>query len=142
MAIGREWVIGQHKAHFEEPDLLIAKMGAPVGIEDAKRLTALYRELGTAQPYFIILDVTGCPADAAARSHFTREIRLEWFRGVVYVGAGLVERAVTKAMTVAFLFMGRTKLEFSYAKTIEEARGLIEQMRARQSSQPLSSERG
>jgi hypothetical protein len=133
LANRREWTIGRHQAHFEEPDLLVVKLGGPVGIEDAKAMTALYRELGT-QPFFAIVDVTGSPADAEARSYYTREVHLDWFRGVVYVGTGVVERAIGKAMAVAFSFAGKWKTEFLYADTVEQARGLIERMRAKQTT--------
>lgn len=126
--------MGRHRAHFEEPDLLVLKLGGPVGIEDAKVLTELYRELGTRQPFFAIIDVRGAPADAEARSYYTREVHLDWFRGVVYVGTGVIERAIGKAMAVAFSFAGRWKTEFLYANTVEEARGLIDRLRAKQAS--------
>jgi hypothetical protein len=135
LAKRREWTIGRHQAHLEEPDLLVVKLGGPTGIADARALTELYRELGSHQPIFAIINVTGSPADAEARSYYTREARPEWFRAIVYVGAGVVERAVGKAMAVAFSFAGRSKTEFLYASTQEEARGLIDQLRAKQATQ-------
>lgn len=131
MDIQREWAFGPHKAHFEEPDLLIVRMGGQTGLADAQALTELYRELGTQRPFFAIINVKDSSTDAAARSYFTREINLDWFLGVVYVSAGVIEKALGKAMTVAFYFTGRTKTDFLYAPTLEEARILVDQMRAK-----------
>lgn len=134
MSVSREWVVGKHKAHLEEPDLLIVKMGGHAGLEDAKGLTEIYRELGTRQPFFAIVDVTNSPADAEARSYFTKQVKLEWFRASIYVGAGVVEKAITKAMTVAFYFTSKAKTEILYAGTMEEARALVDKVRVKQSS--------
>ena len=129
-----EWSIGQHREDFEEPDLLVGKMGGPVNLEDAKALTEIYRELGTRRPIFVIVDVKDSPANAEARSYFTQQLRQEWFRGVVFVGAGMLEKAIGKAMTVAFYFTGKWKSEFLFAETLEEARTLVDRMRTRQSA--------
>ncbi len=130
----REWTVGKHRLYLEEPDLLIVKMGGHTDLDAAKGLVEIYRELGTRKPFFGILDVTHSPADAEARGYFTREFKHEWTRGIVYVGAGVVERAVGKAMAVAFYFTGKWKAEFLWTNTMDEARALIQQMRAKQSA--------
>lgn len=130
----REWSLGPHQVRFEEPNLLLVTMGGPTHLEDAKALTEVYREVGTQRPFFAIINVKDSPADAAARSHFTKEINLEWFLGVVYVGAGVIEKAVGKAMAVAFYFTSRPRIDFLFTETVEEARILVDRMRAKRSS--------
>jgi hypothetical protein len=133
LAIQHEWQVGPHRAHFEEPDLLIVQMNGPTDVEHARGLTEVYRETGTRQPIFAVLKVKDSPIDAAARKHFTQNVRTEWFHAIIFVGAGVLERAMGKAMTVALYFSGKWKAEFRYTDTEEQARELITQLRAKQS---------
>jgi hypothetical protein len=131
----REWQIGPHRAHFEEPDVLIVQMNGPTDLEHARGLVEIYREVGTRQPMFAVLNVKGSPVDAAARKYFTQQIRSQWYHAIIFVGAGMVERAMGKAMTVALYFAGKWTAEFLYADTEEQARELIAQVRAKKASQ-------
>jgi hypothetical protein len=130
----REWVVRKHKAHFEEPDLLIVKMNGSTDLEDAKGLTEIYRELGTQQPFFVIVDVTNSLTDSEARGYFAKHIDLAWFRAILFVGTGMVEKALGKAMMAAFSFTGRSKTEFMFPATLEEARALLDKLRAKQAA--------
>ncbi|WP_224367738.1 hypothetical protein [Hyalangium versicolor] len=125
----REWVFGKHKAHLEGTDVLLVKMGGPVGADDARALIAIYQELSAVQPFFAIMDVSGFVANADARKVFTQELRQEWFLGMVFVGASMVEKAVTKAMTVALYLAGKWKMEFLYTDTTDQARATIGELR-------------
>jgi len=127
----REWQVGPHQARFEEPDVLVVQMNGPTELEHARGLVEIYREVGTRQPMFSILNVKGSPVDAAARKYFTQQLRSEWYHAIIFVGAGMVERAMGKAMTVALYFAGKWTAEMLYADTEEQARELIAQVRAK-----------
>jgi hypothetical protein len=133
LAIQREWAVGPHRAHLEEPDVLIVRMSGPADLKDAQGLTEVYREVGTQQPVYLLLNVKGSPVDAAARKYFTQNVRTEWYHAIIFVGAGVVERAMGKAIMAALHFAGRWKAEFLYADTEEEAREFVAQRRAKHS---------
>ncbi len=114
--------------------MLFVRMGGPVGADDARALINIYRELAAAQPFFAIMEVSGFAANAEARKVFTQELRQEWFRGMIFVGAGMVERAVTKAMTVALYLAGKWRMDFLYTDTTDQARDTVSRLRAK----PLS----
>ncbi len=128
----REWQVGPHRAHFEDPDVLIVRMSGPTSLENARGLVEVYREVGTRQPMFCVLNVKDSPVSADARKYFTQQLRSEWYHAIIFVGAGVLERAMGKAMTVAFYFTNKWTAEFLYADTEEQARGLIAQARAKQ----------
>jgi len=130
----REWQVGPHRAHIEEPDVLIVQLNGPTDLEHARGLVEVYQEVGTRQPMFAVLKVKGSPVDAAARKYFSQHLRSEWYHAIIFVGAGMVERAMGKAMTVALYFAGRWTAEFLYADTEEQARELIAQVRAKKAA--------
>ncbi len=130
----REWQVGPHRAHFEEPDVLIVRMNGPTNLEHARGLVEVYREVGTRQPMFSVLNVKDSPVNAAARKYFTQQLRTEWYHAIIFVGAGVVERAMGKAMTVALYFAGKWTAEFLYADTEEQAHELIAKVRAKKAS--------
>lgn len=134
MGIRREWVFGKHKALLEGPDVLVVKMGGPVGGDDAKALINIYQELATSQPFFAVMEVAGFSANADARKVFTTELRQEWFRAMIFVGASMVERAVTKAMTVALYLAGKWRMDFLYTDTTDQARMTIAQIRVKETA--------
>ncbi|HEX8702636.1 MAG TPA: hypothetical protein VF815_27630 [Myxococcaceae bacterium] len=127
----REWQVGPHRARFEEPDVLIVQLTGPTDLEHAHGLVEVYREVGTRQPMFAVLHVKDSPVNAAARKYFTQQIRSEWYQAIIFVGAGVVERAMGKALTVALLFAGKWTAEFLYADTEAQARELIAKVRAK-----------
>jgi hypothetical protein len=130
----REWEVGAHRVYFEDPDVLILRTSGPTGLEDARGLVEVYRQVGTQQPMFAVLNVKDSPVDAAARKYFSQNLRPEWYHAIIFVGAGMVERAMGKAMTVALYFAGKWTAEFLYADTEEQARELIARVRAKQAA--------
>jgi hypothetical protein len=131
----REWAVGPHRAHLEEPDVLIVNISGPTDLEHARGLVEVYREAGTRQPLFAVLNVKDAPIDAAARKYFTQNIRSAWFHAIIFVGAGVLERAMGKAMTVALYFAGKWTAEFMYTDTEAQARERIAQLRAKRLSE-------
>ncbi|WP_224245476.1 hypothetical protein [Hyalangium gracile] len=136
MAVRREWTIGSHRAHFEEPDLLVMKYNGKFNLEEARLVVELYREVGTQRPFFLLADITGAEIASDARKHLTDQIKPEWFRGIVYAGASPVMRAVGKAMAVTFYFTGKWSTPFEFTATAEEARALIARLREKQQANP------
>jgi hypothetical protein len=129
MTAQREWTFGTNRVCFEPPGLVVAKFVGPTGLEEARNVLRVYKELGTQQPFFLIVDTAESTMDKEAREYFTQNLRLEWLQGVVYVGAGLVQKAATKAMAFAIYVAGRSSLDFLFARTVAEARALYERKR-------------
>jgi hypothetical protein len=124
MTTHREWTFGEHTARFEPPDLVVAKFKGATNLQDAKRATEIYREVAAKGQFFLIVDVSESEIDKQAREHLTQNVRTEWLLGVVYVGAGFVQKAATKAIALAFYASGKTTVDFLFANTPEEARAL------------------
>jgi hypothetical protein len=131
MTAQREWTFGTIRVSFEPPELVVAKfLGPTTGLEEARSLVHLYRELGSQRPFFLIVDMAGATLDKAARDYLTQHLRLEWLLGVVYVGAGLVQKVVTRLMAFAVsLAAGKSSLDFLFAQTEAKARALYERKR-------------
>ena len=126
MAAQREWTFGTNRVCFEPPDLVVVRFVGHTGPEEARSLIHIYKELGTQQPFFLIADITESTIDKAAREYLTQHLRLEWLLGVVYVGAGLVQKVATRLMAFAISVAGRSSLDFLFAQTEAEARALYE----------------
>ncbi|HSP81541.1 MAG TPA: STAS/SEC14 domain-containing protein [Myxococcaceae bacterium] len=129
MTARREWTFGNNRVDFEPPDLVVARFNGAMNLEEAERTIEIYRELGTRGPFFLISDVSDASMDKEAREYLTQNVRTEWLLGVVYVGAGLVQKAATKAMTFAVYLTGGANMDFLFASTEEEARALYERKR-------------
>ncbi len=130
MAAQREWTFGTIRVSFEPPELVVAKfVGPTTGLEEARSLVHLYKELGSQRPFFLIVDMAGSTLDKAAREYLTQHLRLEWLLGVVYVGAGLVQKVATRVMAFAVSVAGRSSLDFLFAQTEAKARALYERKR-------------
>ena len=130
MAAQREWTFGTIRVSFEPPELVVAKfVGPTTGLEEARSLVHIYKELGSQRPFFLIVDMAGSTLDKAARDYLTQHLRLEWLLGVVYVGAGLVQKVATRVMAFAISVAGRSSLDFLFAQTEAKARALYERKR-------------
>jgi hypothetical protein len=136
MAERREWTFGMHRAWLEAPDVLWVKYSGPSTLEHTQRLVDIVRELAEQQRIFIVVDVADSSMASENRRYFTEQARPEWFRGVIYLGAGPAQRAMAKGLMVSLLFKGRWDLHFEFATTETEARELI----ARKRTPPSDSE--
>lgn len=128
----REWASATFRGHFEAPDLLVATFSGHVDLEGARQASEMYRQAAEQGPCFALIDITGSTISADARDHFVKTLGPEWFRAVIYVGAGVVQRTMTKAMTLAFYFTGKWKTEFHFADSEAEARALVAKLREKQ----------
>lgn len=129
MSAQREWTFGMNRVCFEPPDLVVAKFTGTTHLEEAQRTIDIYREVGSHQPFFLIADISESLIDTPARDYLIQHGRPEWLLGVAYVGAGLVQRAATKAMAIALYVSGRSPLDCFFANTEAEARVLYERKR-------------
>ncbi|QRK10027.1 hypothetical protein JQX13_07990 [Archangium violaceum] len=135
MANDREWKLGMHTAHFEEPDILWVKIQGETSLQDAISLTALYGEIGNKQPFFVVTDLTEATSvEAEARSHVSQNTNPSWFLGSVYIGAGFVQKAVAKSLAFVHSMTGRLTFDLHFVSTEEEARALIDRERAQRST--------
>lgn len=110
---------------------MIVQFNGPVTEEHARAAVDIYREIGSKRPFFMLADVSHSSIETGARNLLSKHARPEWYRGVVYVGAPLVLRTVTKALNLMVLFNGKNDYETMFAGSVEEGRALLEQMRAR-----------
>ena len=131
MAEQREWVFGTHRAHFEEPDVLLVDFNGAVVLEDAKRVISLLLEVATQGPVFIVVDIDNSTIDKAARDCFSKETSPERLRGVIYVGSHRLQMASAKAVAFALYLTGKLKGDVDFVTTMKAAREIIERKRAK-----------
>jgi hypothetical protein len=128
----REWTIGTHHTRFEPPDVLWTKIRGATSIEDAISFLELYREVGSHQRVFVVTDLSeATTVDLKARDHISWNVQMAWFHGAIYIGAGLVQRAVASSMTFLHSLTGKEAIPQHFVATEEEARTLIAQERPR-----------
>lgn len=133
MAHPREWHFGTHHAWFEPPDILWTKITGETTHQDAVTLLELYRELGSQHPIFVVTDLTEATSvDLKARDHVAWNLRVRWFRGAIYINAGLVQRAVASSMSFLHSLTGKQAPTPAFVSTQEEARAFIARERALQ----------
>ncbi len=126
-----EWNVGTHHTRFEPPDVLWTKIRGTTSIEDAISLLEIYREVGSQQPVFVVTDLSeATTVDLKARDHISWNIHMGWFHGAIYIGAGMVQRAVASSMTFLHSLTGNEAIPQHFVSTEEEARALIVQERS------------
>ena len=128
--------MGAHVCRFEPPDLLWLEFRGRVSLEETVQLLELFRELGSARPFFLVTDVTGVPKlNAETQRYLGEHAEPAWLRASVVVGASLFHRAAAKGVFLAAWLTGRAdKSEVSkvhFASTPAEAAELVVQLRAR-----------
>jgi hypothetical protein len=135
--IPREWTIGQCTFRLEFPDVLCEKLQGGCSREEAVQIVNLYRELGTAQPFFILGDLGAAgKMEPEARRYISEHVRPEWLLGIIYFKTRLLHRAIVQGLLLAAEMTRsaedppRTKIHF--VSTEDKARELLAQLRARQ----------
>ena len=127
----REWSFGTHRAWFEPPDVLWMKIRGPTSLQDAILILEIYREVGGHQPVFLVTDLTeATTVDLEARDHVSWNFRMEWFRAAIYIGAGLMQRAVASSMTFLHSLTGKAAHPQHFVSTENEARTLLAEERS------------
>ncbi|MFP2904324.1 STAS/SEC14 domain-containing protein [Pyxidicoccus sp. 3LFB2] len=126
-----ELKFGAHQAHFEPPDTLVAIFSGLINMEEVERTAKLYKETFERRGrFYLIADIGRSQLDAAGRKQLSNSSSAEWFHGIVYVGADVVQRTFGKAIALALHFTGKTGFETVFVPTAEEARAWISQHRA------------
>ncbi|ATB29978.1 hypothetical protein [Melittangium boletus] len=132
--IQREWTIGRHTFHFEAPDLLWSKLQGGCTLEQAVQMVNLYRELGTAHPFFIMGDMeTAEGMESEARRYVSEHVRSEWILGVIYFKTRLLHKALAMGLLLAAEMTRAEKStlrgKIHFVSSQAKARALLEQLR-------------
>ena len=122
---------GTHRSWFEPPDILWQQFRGVTTLEETRWSVDVYREVAGYGPFYAAIDVTGSELTADARKFLSENTRTEWLRGVVYIGAGFIQKAMTKSLMVVYLFDKKPPYDIVYAASMEEARAWIERHRVK-----------
>ncbi|MCY1082296.1 hypothetical protein [Archangium lansingense] len=121
-----EWTFGTHQAWLESPDVLWMKIRGATTLEDGVAILEIYREVGSHQRFYLVTDLSEATTiDLKARDHVSWNSHTEWFHGAIYIGAGLVQRAVANSMSFFHSLTGKATLPQHFVSTENEARALI-----------------
>jgi hypothetical protein len=127
-AMRTEWSFGRHQARFAPPDLLWVRFNGPTSFEEAKASVDICQEVGSVQPFFLLIDVGESTIDAKSRDYIVQSLKQEWFRGIIYIGLGMVQRAMAKALVVA-LYFTRWRVDIDFVATEQDALALLAKKR-------------
>ncbi|MDC0712472.1 hypothetical protein POL68_28680 [Stigmatella sp. ncwal1] len=136
MNVLKEWTVGTHHFRREAPDLLWCTYKGPTRASDIERFVTVAREMAANDRVFVVSDIRLSTIEKDARELLSQSLRPEWLRGLVYVGADALQKAVVKAMMIALYFTGKCKVDIEFARSEEEARDIISRIRQAQSSPP------
>lgn len=135
----RELKFGTHEARFEPPNTLSVTLKGDMRVEEARQLIDLCGEVGSQQPFYLIVDMTGIGSiPSEARGYASKHIRPEWYRGVVYVGASFVAKAAVKSLSVVFYLAGKYTADVEFVATAAEAPAALARQRAKHNAQAAS----
>jgi hypothetical protein len=126
----REWSHGEQRAWLEPPDILWARFRGAISVETSQWSCGVYREVGTAQRFYLAADISDSRLSPESRRYLVEHAKADWFLGLVYIGAGLDQKATTKSLIVGSILSGGEPLDVLYVDTPEQARAWIEQHRA------------
>lgn len=122
---------GAHRAHFEAPDTLVATFSGLINMDEVQRTAQLYKETFEKRGrFYCVADIGGSQIEAVGRKYLSNNSNAEWFHGIVYVGADVVQRTFGKAIALALHFTGKTGFETVFVPTLDEARAWVAQHRA------------
>jgi len=132
--IQREWTIGKNTFHLEPPDLLWSKLQGECSLEQAVQMVNLYRELGTAHPFFILGDMEAAQGmESEARRYISEHVRSEWILGVIYFKTRLLHKALAMGLLLAAEMTRAEKSalrgKIHFVSTQSKAQALLGQLR-------------
>ncbi|NMO14759.1 hypothetical protein HPC49_29525 [Pyxidicoccus fallax] len=136
MAQSGEWVVGNHQLRFESPDILWTRVRGWITAEDAPRWVDILREVTSRGPVYCVVEMVpmeGFPyprLSQEARQYLARNSSSDWFRGMVYVGGGLLQKITAKGVTMAMLLSGKKRFDVEFVDSVEAARKWIDRNRA------------
>ncbi|RKH21513.1 STAS/SEC14 domain-containing protein [Corallococcus praedator] len=121
---------------FEPPDLLVATFSGQVTLEEARWMVGVYQEVFAGGPFYVIADVSHSSLPAEPRKYLSSTVRAEWTRAIVYVGADMGQRIITKALSVGMLFAGKEAgFDTVFLDSVEAGRAWVAAHRARSGKQ-------
>ncbi|MFY0528171.1 hypothetical protein ACN28I_35115 [Archangium gephyra] len=87
--------------------------------------------MGRQRRFFLVTDLSEATSiDLKARDHVSWNFQTEWFHGAIYIGAGLMQRAVATSMSFFHSLMGQATRPQHFVSTENEARALIDEERS------------
>ena len=132
MMAHRQWSIGIHSIHFEQPDTLYIKIQGDISLEEVRQLVDICRELARDKPFYLITDLSGIGTiPTEARGYASKHIRQEWYAGVAYIGANFVAKAAAKGLALMMYFTGKPSFDLEFVHNEDEARAAIDRQRAK-----------
>lgn len=128
----RDWKIGTHDIRFEPPNTLSVKISGDIRVDEASRIIDICAELGNKEPFYLIADLSGIGSiPSEARGVASKQIRPEWYKGVVYVGASFVAKAAVKSLSVVFYLAGKYTADVEFVTTAAEAPAALAKQKAK-----------
>lgn len=134
----KTWFVGNHEICFEPPDVLWVKVRGWITAEDAPQWVDIMREVNAAGPVNCVVQMEPMPGfpyprlSQEARQYLARNSSSDWFKSMVYVGGGLLQKITAKGLTVAMLLSGRRRFAVEFVDTQEAAREWHAKQRASQ----------
>ncbi|REG23535.1 hypothetical protein ATI61_1163 [Archangium gephyra] len=136
MTTQRDWMLGTHHARFDPPDTLRMTIKGDIGLEDARKLTDICREVAEKQPIYLVVDVTGLGGiSPELRSFASKNMHASWYRGVVYVGASLVTKAALKSVAMVLYLTGKSPFDIDFVDTPDQVSAAIQRQRLKRGTQ-------
>ncbi|WP_164008188.1 hypothetical protein [Pyxidicoccus trucidator] len=131
MSRQREWQFEGQRAWVEppEPNVLWARFRGPVSVESSQWSCNVYKEMAEGGRFYLAADIASSHLSAESRRYLVDHAKADWFQGIVYIGAGLDQKATTKSLMVGVMLNGEP-VDVNYADTPEQARAWIEHHRA------------
>ncbi len=122
-----------HTLEAHGTDTLILRLNAAdlASVDVPGAFQEKVRELGG--PFFLIVDLSdvkslGTDASTSAPSL----VKAEWFRGIAYVNASRTIKVMIKVFNLGMYLAGQGDFPYEYAKSLDEALGIVDRMRAEQ----------
>ena len=133
-----EWAVGPHTLRFEPPDMFWVKFRGPLTLRNAEQVIGIYKEMSEARPFFFMAEVQGLSRLEPEAGHYlTENIPATWIQANIYIGARLLHRAMAKGFALASILLDlkekHTLEQIHHVATVEQARALIDRLRARPS---------
>jgi hypothetical protein len=137
-----DWDVGaHHHVHFEEPDILVATLKGWIELEHAQTFIDITRKLASRGPVYWVVhmqEMEGYPYPRLrpeARTYLADHSQSDWFKGILHVGGGILQRITIKGLTLAMMLTGsRSRFETIFPDTMEDAWAMIDAHRAKPSS--------
>ncbi|WP_163992550.1 hypothetical protein [Pyxidicoccus caerfyrddinensis] len=137
MEQSRTWIVGNHELIFEPPDTLRAIIRGWITYEDGVKWVAIMRDVTTPGPVsvYCVVQMTPMPEfpyprlSQEARQYLAKQSSSDWFKAIVYVGGGILQKITAKGLTVAMLLSGRKRFDVEFVDSQEKALQWIEEHR-------------